>query len=293
MSAWPSALKTKQKQKQQSKRKKNKIKIVREGERAQTPQNEPISCASSAPSTTEALFHFVRTSVAPLPCIPPPELVKGFSCILHPLAGGWLLLLLLSSCAIGSSIYRFILCAVRKCFIYMWTRLAAKLYLNMRSRQSPSHPPPLTPRQRHNPLHRCASTPNHCDSVYWYMYLGCACMCAGAEHTFRRSWNSVLAFDWVERANPQNRFPNWHIFCPILGLALPLLSRSRRLVNTILIFIAWTGEGKHLQSCPTWECEKFSYIFSIVFHYNIHLTWRVLILIHIRLASRNLGTLIN
>lgn len=139
--------------------------IKREGERAQTPQNEPISCASSA-STTEALFHFVRTSVAPLPCIPPPELVKGFSCILHPLAGGWLLLLLLSSCAIGSSIYRFILCAVRKCFIYMWTRLAAKLYLNMRSRQSPSHPPPLTPRQRHNPLHRCASTPNHCDSVY-------------------------------------------------------------------------------------------------------------------------------
>lgn len=68
---------------EQSKRKKNKIR--REGERAQTPQNEPISCASSA-STTEALFHFVRTSAAPSP--PPPKLVKGFSRILHPLAGG-------------------------------------------------------------------------------------------------------------------------------------------------------------------------------------------------------------
>lgn len=70
----------------------------------------------------ERCFHFVRTSAV---SVVPFQLVKGFSCSL---------LLLLSSCAIGSSIYRFILCAVRKCFIYMWTTLAAKFYLNMRSR---------------------------------------------------------------------------------------------------------------------------------------------------------------
>lgn len=141
-------------------------------------------------------FILYALPLRPLPCIPPPELVKGFSCILHPLAGGWLLLLLLSSCAIGSSIYRFILCAVRKCFIYMWTRLAAKLYLNMRSRQSPSHPP----HAHSHPVNTILYTgvrplqiiATQCIDI---CILGVRACVLGLEHTFRRSWNSAFAFD--------------------------------------------------------------------------------------------------
>lgn len=138
-------------------------------------------------------FILYALPLRPLPCIPPPELVKGFSCILHPLAGGWLLLLLLSSCAIGSSIYRFILCAVRKCFIYMWTRLAAKLYLNMRSRQSAS--PTHTPSTQSS-TQVCVHSKSLRLSVLIYIcILGVRACVLGLEHTFRRSWNSALAFD--------------------------------------------------------------------------------------------------
>lgn len=53
----------------------------------QSPALAHLLALAPAPAT-EALFHFVRTSVAPAPSSysSPCELVKGFSCILHPLA---------------------------------------------------------------------------------------------------------------------------------------------------------------------------------------------------------------
>lgn len=75
ISAWPSALKKKEKKKQ--KQKQEGRQSMREGEqRTDAPKWSNLLRASSA-STTEALFHFVRTSVASSLLIPtylPPTL---------------------------------------------------------------------------------------------------------------------------------------------------------------------------------------------------------------------------